>query len=92
MASRMPCRVQGLAFERTGWRLGARHGVARNRIGTRPHQVCSPWHTTTMREVVMFVIGIDPHRGSHAAAALEERNRWGRCCRCPPTASNASAC
>ena len=71
MVSRMPCRLQGLAFERTGHRPGPRHGVARNRIGTPPHQVCPPWHHHHDEEVGMYVIGIDPHRGSHAAAVLD---------------------
>jgi transposase len=49
--------------------------VARNRIGTPPHQVCPPWHTNNDEEEAMFVIEIDPHRGSHAAAALDDQER-----------------
>jgi len=38
-----------------------------------PHQVCPPWHSNHDEEEAMFVIGIDPHRGSHAAAALDSQ-------------------
>ena len=40
-----------------------------------PHQVCPPWHTNHDEEEAMFVIGIDPHRGSHAAAALDDQEQ-----------------
>ena len=45
-----------------------------------PHQVCPPWHTNHDEEEAMFVIGIDPHRGSHAAAALDDQEHCRRCC------------
>ena len=37
-----------------------------------PHQECPPWriHRVLTKEVVMFVIGVDPHKGSHTATAL----------------------
>ena len=57
-----------------------------------PHQVCSPWHTTTMREVVMFVIGIDPHRGSHAAAALDEQEQVRAVLQVPADRQQRRAC
>jgi transposase len=38
-----------------------------------PHQDCPPWQATTLQNWGgnMFVIGIDPHRGSHTAAVLD---------------------
>ena len=40
----------------------------------------------------MFVIGIDPHRGSHAAAVLDGDERVQADCSCRLTASNDSGC
>jgi transposase len=42
-----------------------------------PHQECPPWriHRALTKEVVMFVIGVDPHKGSHTAAALDVDER-----------------
>ena len=40
-----PCRLQGLASDRTGHRPSSRHGVARNRIGITTSSGCPPWHT-----------------------------------------------
>src|SRR5215207_7786616 len=41
-----------------------------------PHQDCPPWHTTTLdshEEDDVFIIGIDPHKGSHTAAVLDDQ-------------------
>jgi transposase len=76
VVSRMPCRLAGLASERAGHRSGPCHGVARNRIGTPPHQVCPPWHTNHDEEEDSYVRDRDhPHRGSHAAAVLDGDER-----------------
>jgi hypothetical protein len=47
---------------------------------------------TTMRRTAMFVIGIDPHRGSHAAAVLDEQEHLRAVMHGRPTTSNDSAC
>jgi hypothetical protein len=73
----MPCRRRlgvWLSSDRaacpgpvTAWlETGARH--------RHPHQDCPPWRATTLQNWGgdMFVIGIDPHRGSHTAAVLDE--------------------
>jgi transposase len=38
-----------------------------------PHQECPPWrhHWLSHEEGFVFIIGIDPHRGSHTAAVLD---------------------
>ena len=38
-------------------------------------QVCLPWCPipVLLKEVIMFTIGIDPHKGSHVAAVLDHR-------------------
>ena len=55
-------------------------GVARNRNEHHPLQDCPPRrsHRSVMRRSVMFVIGIDPHKGSHTAAVLDEHERARR--------------
>src|SRR5215211_8763124 len=70
----MPCRRCWFASERSGRGLGSRCGVARKRRAITLHQDCPPWHSTTVRlkEEVMFVIGIDPHKRSHTAAVLDD--------------------
>ena len=54
---------------------GSRRGVARKRTARGSHQVCPPrqhsWETGQGGSGQMFVIGIDPHKGSHTAAALD---------------------
>ena len=45
-----------------------------------------------MREVVMFVIGIDPHRGSHAAAALDEQEQVRAVLQVPADRQQRRAC
>ena len=40
----------------------------------------------------MFVIGIDPHRGSHAAAVLDGDERVRAVLQLPLTGSNVSVC
>src|SRR5262245_33415771 len=72
----MPCRPScGLACERPGRRPGAGHGVARNRIGISTSSGLPAVALHHDEEVVMFVIGIDPHRGSHSAAVLDGEER-----------------
>jgi transposase len=65
-----------LAFERQGRPPESGRGVARNGIeGSEhtSHQVCPPWqhHWLRQRRNNVFVIGIDPHRGSHTATVLD---------------------
>jgi hypothetical protein len=50
---------------------GARHGVARNRIGITTSSGLPAVSHQRDEEETMFVIGIDPHRGPHAAAVLD---------------------
>jgi hypothetical protein len=45
-------------------------GVARNRNGN-PHQVCPPRCSIVWQEDHVFIIGIDPHKGSHTAAVID---------------------
>src|SRR5215203_3330490 len=70
----MPCHRFWLASERSGCGLGSRCGVARKRRAITLHQDCPPWHSTAvgLKEEVMFVIGIDPHKRSHTAAVLDD--------------------
>src|SRR5215212_7035025 len=70
----MPCHRCWLACERSDRGSGSRSGVARKRRAFTLHQDCPPWHSTTVRlkEEVMFVIGIDPHKRSHTAAVLDD--------------------
>jgi hypothetical protein len=68
----MPCRLRvgfRAKWPATGF-LAA--GVARNRIGNQTHiRTARPRRTpTTTRRSAVFVIGVDPHKGSHTAAAL----------------------
>jgi Transposase len=71
----MPCRLTGLASERTATdRVLVTPWLATG-SPSPPHQVCPPWHTTNYEEEVMFVIRIDPHRGSHAATVLDGDER-----------------
>src|SRR5690242_17326000 len=72
----MPCRLLfGLAFERTDRPPVLGCGVARNRIG---HSTLFRFarrgnnYRVVVKEVVVFTIGIDPHKGSHLAAVLDE--------------------
>jgi hypothetical protein len=68
-----------LAFERTDRLPVLGCGVARNRIGIRlasglpargvPIRSC-------VRRLMMFTIGIDPHKGSHLAAVLDEHEQF----------------
>src|SRR3954454_15540757 len=70
----MPCHRCWLAFERSGRRLGSRCGVARKRRASPFIRTARRGITTTVRlkEEVMFVIGIDPHKRSHTAAVLDD--------------------
>jgi hypothetical protein len=36
-----------------------------------PHQACPPWLHLYEQEIVVIMIGIDPHKGSHTAVALD---------------------
>jgi hypothetical protein len=64
----MPCRLGGwLSSERTADRVLVTGWLATG-SASPTHQVCAPWQTNDDEEVIMFVIGIDPHRGSDAAA------------------------
>ena len=58
-----------LGSDESAYRFPCR-GVARNRNGI-PHQVCPPRRSTRDRRTVMFIIGIDPHKGSHTAAVID---------------------
>jgi hypothetical protein len=65
-----------LALERSGHLPGLGCGVARNRT---EHSISSGLPAAAfpsgnrLRRLVVFVIGIDPHKGSHSAAVLDER-------------------
>jgi hypothetical protein len=37
----------------------------------------------------MFVIGMDPHKGSHTATVLDVDERSAASCECAPTATSA---
>jgi transposase len=63
-----------LAFERSDRPSGSAAGVARKRNGNQvPHQVCPPGrHPLHLRlEHTVITIGIDPHKGSHSATAVD---------------------
>jgi transposase len=70
----MPCH-RWLAFERSDHLPGLGCGVARNRT---EHSISSGLPAAAfplgnrVEEVQVFVIGIDPHKGSHTAAVLDE--------------------
>ena len=71
----MPCHGW-LAFERSDHLSGLGCGVARNRT---EHSISSGLPAAAFplgnqsRRFRVFVIGIDPHKGSHTAAVLDER-------------------
>jgi len=78
VVSRVPCRRCRLACERSGRWSGSRCGVARKRRAITLHQECPPWHphdrhpgggTRHVRD------RIDPHKGSHTAAVLDDTER-----------------
>src|SRR5436853_7720963 len=51
--------------------VGSR-AVAWLEIGTAsPHQECPPRRSTLSEEDFVFIIGIDPHKGSHTAAVID---------------------
>src|SRR5918994_2272861 len=65
---------QSLAFERTGRPSGSATGVARKRNGKSPHIRSArrgphPLHPGL--EHIVITIGIDPHKGSHTATAVD---------------------
>ena len=62
-----------LAFVRRVSRLGfATEWLKRGSSTAVPKQECPPWCPTTTKEVVMKVmIGIDPHKASHTAVAID---------------------
>jgi hypothetical protein len=63
-----------LALERSGRASGSRCGVARNRREQiDSHQECPSWHHHWLshEEGFVFIIGIDPDKGSHTAAVLD---------------------
>src|SRR4051794_28660391 len=70
----MPCH-RWLAFERSDHLPGLGCGVARNRT---EHSISSGLPAAAfplgnrLRRFSVFVIGIDPHKGSHSAAVLDE--------------------
>src|SRR3954469_15322923 len=70
----MPCHHCWLASERSGRGLGVRCGVARKRQQSPFIRTARRGIPTTVRlkEEVMFVIGIDPHKRSHTAAVLDD--------------------
>src|SRR5438552_6220263 len=71
----MPCHRARLVFERTGCPSVLGCGVARNRIGISL-QACPPRYLIgSAGRLVVFTIGIDPHKGSHVAAVLDEREQ-----------------
>ena len=66
-----------LASERSGRPLGSGRGVARNGSdGRRTPLIRSARRGVTSgsaEEEKVFVIGIDPHRGSHTATVLDDK-------------------
>src|SRR5829696_8088051 len=61
-----------LASERTDCPARSCRGVARKRNGIDTYQVCPPRRTQPReREHRMFIIGIDPHKRSHTAVAVD---------------------
>ena len=61
-----------LASERSDHPARSCRGVARKRNGIDTYQVCPPRRTQPRdREHNMFIIGIDPHKGSHTAVAVD---------------------
>jgi hypothetical protein len=63
-----------LAFERSGRPSGSRCGVARNRreqstLIRSARRGINHW--LSHEEGFVFIIGIDPHKGSHTAAVLD---------------------
>jgi hypothetical protein len=37
-----------------------------------PHQECPPWrHIRTKKEALIVMIGVDPHKASHTAVAVD---------------------
>ena len=62
-----------LTSDRSDQSAGSSRGVARKRNGI-DHVSGMPAvanQTTTVTEHAMFTIGIDPHKGSHTAAAVD---------------------
>jgi transposase len=58
-----------------GLPAGAR-AVAWLETGTAsPHQECPPRRSTSARGGFVFIIGIDPHKGSHTAAVIDRDER-----------------
>jgi transposase len=72
----MPCH-RWLVFERTDHLPGLGCGVARNRIehSTSSGLPAAAFHWAIIEEVQVFVIGIDPHKGSHSAAVLDRHEQ-----------------
>src|SRR5438105_4090659 len=70
----MPCSPWGWLLSDESARWFPCCGVARNRNGTS-HQECSPRRPTSDRRIVVFIIGIDPHKGSHTAVAIDGDER-----------------
>ena len=63
------CRV---AFVRRASHRGFAHGVAQKRIEhEHPQAGVPPWFTSTKEVVMNVVIGIDPHKASHTAVAID---------------------
>src|SRR5471030_2358211 len=67
-----PCRLRvGLSNEVSAAEfLG--HGVARKRRTHRFHQVCTAWAPPETGRNMMVLIGIDPHKATHTAVAVDK--------------------
>src|ERR1700674_4186129 len=66
----MPCR-RWVGFRTRSLPAGSRV-VAWLETGTAsPHQECPPRRSTSDRGGLVFIIGIDPHKGSHTAAVID---------------------
>jgi transposase len=69
--SRSACAPLGwLCNEGPPARLSATAWLERG-MHTRPHQACPPWSHTYGQQTVVIMIGIDPHKESHTAVALD---------------------
>ena len=63
-----------VAFVRRVSHRGFAHGVAQKRIEHTNirKQECPPWFTSTKEVIMNVVIGVDPHKASHTAVAIDE--------------------
>src|SRR5829696_5170647 len=67
----------GLAFERSAGRSGSGRGVARKRRADHLHQECPSVTSQHVHEeaFTMVLIGVDPHKASHTAVAIDDDER-----------------